>query len=250
MILKELVILLLVPLFSLWIGCSHSVHAENYAGISLGTSLAHDVTDIRGTTNAGVTATATGINVSPNDSFTYGFKVGHYFRYMPWFGVEFNFYQRGPDVEKQVMRSNSSVTVNGNAGILTALGTGQLKVDVNSLTTLGFLVMIRATQEQTINLYNFEPFLGIGLGVNRVDLGDTTTLTESGAFNSETNLGSDTSIGVLMSAGLNYKLTRKVKVYGEYKYTSSSYNLRAADEVDYELDIADSSLVFGASYSF
>jgi opacity protein-like surface antigen len=244
MILKEQAILLLSSIFIIWMGFSQSAHAETYAGISLGASLSHDITDIRGT--ASTREIATGSDVKPDDAFAFGFKVGHYFRYIPWFGVEFNFYQRGPDVERQ------AATANRTAGVLIdgVGGTGQLKIDVNSVSTLGFLAMIRTTKEQTINLYNFQPFLGVGLGVNVVDLGDITSFTQAGAFNSGSNLDSDTSFGVLMSVGLNYKLTHKVKVYGEYKYIDNSYSFRATDGVKYELDMADSSLMFGASYSF
>ena len=56
---------------------------------------------------------------------------------MPWLGVEFDFYQRAPDVDQQ------TATVTGTAGIYTA-AVGQVKVDVNSGTTFGFLVKLRA----------------------------------------------------------------------------------------------------------
>ena len=241
MSLKKLKILLMVPVFSLTMVFTQSVYAENYAGISLGVSLPHDVTDIKGTLGA---TTATASDVSPDDVFAYGFKVGHYFKNMPWLGVEFNFYQRDPDVDQQ------AATAVGTIGILSAAATGQLKVDVNSITTFGFLAMMRATEEQTKNLYNFEPFLGIGFGVDLVDLGEATTFNTAGVLQSSTNLESDTSVGILISAGLNYELTDKIKAYGEYKYTDSSYELNGSDGATYEFDAGDSSLMFGVAYSF
>ena len=218
-----------------------SAVAESYVGFGLGVSLPHDTTDIKGTTAAGVTGTGT--DVSPQDEFAYGFKVGHYFDAMPWLGVEFNFGQGDPDVEKQ------TATATGTAGVL-GTAVGQVQVDVNSATTLGFLVMLRANEEQTKNLLNFQPFLGLGFGVNILDLGDATTFTTAGAFNSGTNLGSDTSIGILLSAGLNYEVSENVKAYGEYKYGEASYDVKGADSVDYEFDAGGSSLMFGLSYGF
>jgi len=239
--LKNLSVFVLAMVFSLTTATVQFVSAESYLGLGLGVSLSHDATDIKGTTAAG--ATATGTDVSPDDSLAYGFKAGHYFNSMPWLGVEFNFYQRDPDVETQ------TASCTGTAGICTAAA-GQLKVDVNSVTTLGFLTMLRATEEQTKSLFNIQPYLGLGFGVNIVDLGDATTFTTAGAFNSGTNLESDTSVGFLLSAGLNYEVCENVKAYGEYKYAEASFDVRGADSVDYEFDAADSSLMFGLAYSF
>ena len=238
--LKKLAIFLMVPVFSLLIATSQLAYAETYGGISLGVSLPHDATNIKGTLGA-TSATATDVN--PDDAFAYGFKVGHYFKNMPWLGVEFNFYQRDPDVAQQ------TATAVGTLGIFSA-ATGQLKVDVNSVTTFGFLAMARATEEQTKNLYNFEPFLGVGLGINSVDLGQATTFNTAGVEQTSTNLESDTSVGILISAGLNYKISDKLKAYGEYKYTDSSYELNGSDGATYEFDAGDSSLMFGVAYSF
>ena len=239
--LKKLAIFLMVPVFSLLIATSQLAYAETYGGFSLGVSLPHDVNDIKATLGAD---SATATDLSPENAFAYGFKVGHYFKNIPWLGVEFNFYQRDPDVAQQ------TATAVGTLGIFSAAATGQLKVDVNSATTFGLLVMMRATEEQTKNLYNFEPFLGIGLGLNLVDLGEASTFNAAGVLQTSTNLGSDTSVGILISAGLNYKLTDKIKAYGEYKYTDSSYELNGSDGVTYEFDSGDSSLMFGIAYGF
>ena len=240
--LKNLSVFVLAMVFSLTTATVQFVSAESYVGVALGVSLPHDATDIKGTTAAGVTATGTDVN--PDDSLAYGFKAGHYFKSMPWLGVEFNFSQSDPEVDKQ------TASATGTAGVLTAAGTGQLKVDVNSFTTLGFLAMLRATEEQTKSLFNIQPYLGVGFGVNIVDLGDATTFTTAGAFNSGTNLDSDTSVGILLSAGLNYEVCDNVKAYGEYKYTEASYDVTGADSVDYEFDAGGSSLMFGLAYGF
>ncbi|MDP6585931.1 MAG: outer membrane beta-barrel protein [Anaerolineales bacterium] len=239
--LKNLSVFVLAMVFSLTTATVQFVSAESYVGVALGVSLPHDTTDIKGTTAAGVTGTGT--DVSPQDAFAYGFKAGHYFDAMPWLGVEFNFSQSDPDVEKQ------TATATGTAGVL-GTAVGQVQVDVNSATTLGFLAMLRATEEQTKSLFNIQPYLGVGFGVNIVDLGDATTFTTAGAFNSGTNLDSDTSVGILLSAGLNYEVSENVKAYGEYKYGEASYDVTGADSVDYEFDAGGSSLMFGLAYGF
>ena len=72
----------------------------------------------------------------------------------------------------------------------------------------------------------------------------------AGVEQTSTNLESDTSVGILISAGLNYKISDRLKAYGEYKYTDSSFELNGSDGVTYEFDSGDSSLMFGIAYSF
>jgi len=218
-----------------------SAVAESYVGFGLGVALSHDVTDISGKTTAGVEGTLT--DLDPENGFSYGVKLGHYFENTPWLGVEFDFYQRAPDIDQQ------TATATGTAGIYGAT-VGQIKVDVDSSTTFGFLVMLRANEEQSKNLFNLEPSLGVGFGVNTIDLADASTFTTAGAAVGSTNLGSDTQIGFLISAGLKYKINDKIKAYGEYKFTESSFEVTGADTNTYKFDVGDSNLMFGLSYSF
>jgi opacity protein-like surface antigen len=126
-----------------------------------------------------------------------------------------NIYQRDNDVDQQ------TDMVTGTAGVF-GTTTGQLKVDVNSTITISFLAMVRASEKQSENLLNLQPFFGLGFGVNTVDLGEGSTFTTAGVANGSTSLESDTIVGILVSAGLNYKITSNLKAYGEYKYTESS----------------------------
>lgn len=70
--------------------------AETFVGAGLGISMVDDVDDLKATNNAGYTATSTAF--SPEDSVAWGGKAGYYFSRFPWFGFEFNFYNRDPDV--------------------------------------------------------------------------------------------------------------------------------------------------------
>jgi len=239
--LKKLLIFLMVPVFSLSMIFNQSAYAESYIGLGLGVSLPQDVTNIKGTTPAGVSVTGTDVN--PNDAFAYGIKAGHFFNSIPWFGVEMNVYQRDADVDAQ------AATCSGAAGICTN-NTGQLKVDVNSSTTIGFLAMVRATEEQSKNLLNLQPYFGLGFGVNIIDLGEASTFTTAGAAVGSTNLESDTNVGILVSAGLNYKICDNLKAYGEYKYTDGNFEAQGSDGNTYNYDVGDSNLMFGVAYNF
>jgi opacity protein-like surface antigen len=241
MMFKRLTIYLMVPVFSLSMIFNQSAYAESYIGLGLGVSMPQDVTNIKGTTAAGVAGTAT--DLSPDDAFSYGIKAGHYFNSVPWFGVEMNIFQSDNDVDQQ------TATATGTAGILDS-DTGQVKVDVNSVTTIGFLAMVRATEEQSKNLLNLQPYFGLGFGVNIIDLGDASTFTTAGAAFSSTNLESDTNVGILVSAGLNYKISDNINAYGEYKYTDGSFESKGSDDVTYKYDAGGSNLTFGVAYDF
>jgi opacity protein-like surface antigen len=235
--LKKLLIYLMVPAFFLSMVFNQSAYAESYMGLGLGVSLAQDVTNIK----AGVSVTGT--DVSADDSFSFGIKAGHFFESVPWFGVEMNVYQRNNDIDKQ------TATCTGAAGIC-GTTSSQLKVDVNRFTTIGFLVIVRATEEQSKNYLTLQPFFGLGFGINTMDLGDASTFTTAGATFGSTNLKSDTNVGILVSAGLNYKIYDHLKAYGEFKHTDSSFASKGSDGLTYEYDAGDSNLMLGFSYNF
>ena len=119
------------------------------------------------------------------------------------------------------------------------------------MTTYGFLAMFRATEEQTKNMFNMEPYLGLGVAINNISLGRGTAYNAAGAelAGGVENLGSDTSTGFLLSAGLNYKINNHLKAYGEYKYTDVSFE-DTTNGTKYDFDLDASSLMFGVSYHF
>ncbi len=218
--------------------CS-SAFSETYVGGGLGLSFAAEADSIKASQGA---IEASSSDLDGDDSFAYGFKVGHYFNSLPWLGVEFNLYQREPDADQQ------GVTVTGATAGLIRTDAGQAKVDVEHLTTAGLLVMLRATEEQTKNMFNMEPYVGIGLGVNAINLSEGTAYSAAGAYLESVNLSSDVSVGILLSAGLNYDITDQIKAYGEYKYTEASYDM-STNAVNYSFDVDDSTMMFGVSYA-
>ena len=234
---KKLAVFLLVPVFSLGMIFNQSAHAESYFGGSIGIALPSDVDDIKLSSGA---ATGTITDLDADNSFTYGFKVGHYFKSIPWLGVEINFQQSDPDVDQQ------NATATGTLGTFTAAATGQGRIDVNHLTTIGFLAMLRPVENK---IFNLEPYLGLGLGVNIVSLGEGTAYSAAGVKSGAENLGSDTDVGFLLSAGLNYEITDHIKAYGEYKYTQSNFESTTGG-VKYEYDVDGSTLMLGAAYNF
>jgi opacity protein-like surface antigen len=58
-------------------------------------------------------------------------------------------------------------------------------------------------------------------------------------------------LDLLLSAGIDYKIKKNAKAYGEYKYKNAGFGSSAFDGVvDYEFDFEESSFTFGFAYSF
>ena len=87
--------------------------------------------------------------------------------------------------------------------------------------------------------------------MNVLDVGKVIVHSTAGALIGETTGESNTSVGPLISAGLNYLFSDRVKLYSEYKYKGFNPEYGELDgAVTYEFDAEESSLLFGASYSF
>jgi opacity protein-like surface antigen len=241
--LKKLGIFLMVPAFALSVVLKHSAHAEPYFGGSIGVGQSSETTGFDATKG---TLKGTLTDLDSGSSFAYGVKAGHYFESIPWLGVEFNFYQRDPDVGPQ------NATVTGTAGLF-GTTTASVELDVDNLTTYGFLLMFRATEEQYKHFDKIQPYLGLGIAINNLNLGTAIAFDINGVAvaggRDSADLGSDTRAGFLFSAGLNYKIYDHLKAYGEYKFTQIHFSAETAG-TKYDFDLDDSSLMFGAIYNY
>jgi opacity protein-like surface antigen len=185
-------------------------------------------------------ATASYSNVDTHNSFAYELKAGHFGEKFVWrgfkFGLELNYLRRDLDATTQVVDS-----------------------DFANIESLGF----RIKSFQTLSLTplaryefgSFEPYFGVGLAVNLLDaeeisLGNTTINT----VKVDQGLSDIFSVGMIVSAGLNYKISEKFKIYSEYKYSQSNYDLfldRGTNtNFNLKVDAVDHNVMVGLVYSF
>ena len=61
---------------------------------------------------------------------------------------------------------------------------------------------------------------------------------------------SATDAGFALTGGLNYLITNNIKIYSEYKFETVDYEFNSIDSLKTEVNLQNSSLMFGASYSF
>ena len=244
---KKLAIFLMVPVFSLSMVFNQSAYAEWYVGGAVGVVIPHTVDDLKSTGT--FTMTSTGFDAET--AFVGGIKGGYFFESNPSLGVEVNWSTSASDVDKEAV----ALTITGTA---TGLGAGQatgdflLSADVDSVSSFGFLAMLRATNEDAKAKYNgIQPFLGLGFTVSTIDVNSATLFNTAGAqVGTTANSDSSTGAGFLLSAGLNYIVSDNIKVSSEYSFQTVEHTLTLDTNVNSEMTSDGSAVVFGASYSF
>ncbi|MBA2487214.1 MAG: porin family protein [Nitrospira sp.] len=185
-------------------------HAENYAAFAIGPNVATlDTTDVG--------------NLDLSNNLAYGAKFGHYFddRGFNWFGLEVDMYRSAPDVKAQTVPRSSNIRLSG-------------PIPGNDLLvhSLAFNALVRVTGYQ----YKFEPYAGMGIGLNMGNISD-------GNFRPEASFAP--SFNVL--AGVKYYLTPKIAPFIEYKYNFAQFSFtRSNVTADYRANL----FMFGVAYHF
>ena len=246
--LKRLLVVLLVPVFSLSMIFNQSAYAEWYLGGAVGIAIPHNVD------NLAISGSAFSVDISsfsPDTSFTGGIKGGYFFESIPYLGAEINWSMSDPDVDKETI----TATITGApTGAFVGRTTGAFlgSVDVDYVSSLGFLAMLRVTDEDaTKEYFGIQPYLGLGFTISTLDANSVTVFNTAGTqLGTTANSDSSTDVGFLLSTGLNYIVSDNIKVYSEYKFQTVEHTLTMDAGVDAKLTNESSSVVFGASYSF
>ena len=245
---KKLAIYLMVPVFSLSMIFNQSAYAEWYVGGAVGIAIPHNVDDLD------ISGSGFSVDISsfsPDTAFAGGIKGGYFFESIPYLGMEINWSISAPDVDTETINA----TITGTpTGLYVGRTTGDFigSVDVDSVSSFGFLAMLRVTDEDASKEYfGMQPFLGLGFTVSTLDVKSATIFDTAGTQLGTTGSSdSATDIGFLLSAGLNYIVSDNIKVYSEYKFQTVEHTLTMDTGVDSKLTNESSSVVFGASYSF
>lgn len=182
-----------------------AVGAEWYAGGQLGGLFPStlDQVDIQGT---GLPAGSRLSEVDLSNSFVFGAKAGYYFeqRGWEWLGLETEVFHANPDISSQSIKTSlppgfifvAPPSCAGQASCSLATDGADL-----SVTTWAPLVLKARYQRGP-----WQPYVGVGLGL---------------FFASTNALGpsmSTTAPGLVTQVGLEYKLTDRLGLFGEWKY--------------------------------
>lgn len=168
-------------------------------------------------------------------SILYGGKVGHYFRAVPWLGIEAEVYHTTPHIKQQV------TTFSGPSGPIGSVELPGLHFRV--LTVAPFNVMFRLPKAR------LQPYIGVGPGIFLARIEDPA-LTSG-------NTQSSTGFGLNAQVGMRYYITRQVALFGEgkfnYNFTKFSFDETPAGAFNlfgFDANYRIFHAVFGLSFHF
>ncbi len=186
-------------------------YAETYIAGQFGVTLPSvlPTTFDNGLTNAHATGTLGQVlqgggisDQSLQRSVLYGGKVGHYFKAVPWLGIEAEAYHTTPHIKQQMITFS---TPSGPVGTLNFPG-----LNFRVLTVAPFNLMFRYHQTR------LQPYVGVGPGLFFARIEDPS-LTSS---NTQSSMG----FGVNAQVGLRYYITRQFAVFGEGKFNYTKFS--------------------------
>ena len=218
-----------------------SAYAETYIGGQLGLALpsvGKGLTDVELT------------SVSPPGAFSdralktspmYGAKLGFFLPTARWFGLETEIFNTTPHIKQQpatiTVPPGSTITLNGTR-VAGGTATGILGGDhLRVLTWAPINFMFRYPKAR------LQPYFGIGPG-----LFFATVHSTNAAFPGSQ---SSTRLGLNFKAGAEYFITRRLGVFGEWKYNHTRFYFKENDNqfgfnASYNMHL----VAFGLNYHF
>ncbi len=211
--------------------------SESYVAGMVGYTVPQDVTRTEltdtGLTNPALPGGTTSSNAKLNNALMYGAKFGHYFDSLPWLGLELESFVTRPNSREQQLT-------------LSVPGIGQLPVQETG--SKNRLIVVAANVVARYQMGAFEPYVGVGPGV--FFLRQTQApLTAGQAEYAQ----SSTRPGLNAEAGLRYRVTDHVSVFGEYKYNYFHFHLSGQADGSYAGTAGLAQLhhfIFGVGYHF
>lgn len=162
-------------------------------------------------------------------SILYGAKLGYFFPRAKWLGLETEVYNTTPHIKQQF----TTVTVPG-AGSAGGVLTGD---HFRVLTWAPMNVVFRYPNTR------LQPYIAVGPGIFFAQVKTTQTGFEGSQ--------SSTKIGLNAQAGLRYHITRRVTVFGEWKYNYARFNFAENDtQFGFKATYSMNHVVFGIGYHF
>jgi hypothetical protein len=231
------------------------VFSEGYMGTTgLGAvSMSRDITEFKGaghTEDVSVSRFSSAPYLAENEQGGYFFRsaaAGYFFERLPWLGFEVNYTINNHDIDAainaKIAKDSNGLREGPNSGNLTGV------VGVSHSSTVGVLLKFRPQKDKTYA--GFGVFGGLGLGVDILTVKGVEFLDTNKVKQRDADGRTILDLDLLLSAGIDYKIRKNAKAYGEYKYKNANFGSSAFNGVvDYEFDLEESSFTFGFAYSF
>ncbi len=162
-------------------------------------------------------------------SVLYGGKIGYFFPRAKWFGLETELFNTTPHIKQQLTTINIP-----NAGSVSGVLSGD---HFRVITWAPANLVFRYPSSR------LQPYIAVGPGIffARVQT------TQAGFEGSQ----SSTKVGLNTQVGLRYYITRRVTVFGEWKYNYARFNFSENDtQFGFKATYSMNHVVFGLGYHF
>ena len=211
-------------------------YAETYVAGQFGATLPSIG---KGLTDNELTGSLSGFGLTTTDqslktSGLYGAKLGHYFKAVPWLGIEAEVYNTTPHIKQQ------SVTFSGPSGPVGSIDLPGVNLRVLTLAPFNLTLRYHKTRLQ--------PYIAVGPGIFFARIHDPSLTSD--------NTQSSTDIGLNAQAGLRYYITRHFTIFAEGKYNHVRFHFAETPPgINFNLFGFDSTynmfhVAFGLSYNF
>lgn len=209
---------LCLSLSAVLILCASHAHSETYVGGQIGTTFFGDNNKLA---RVDITDFSPAGSMSGRDlsrSPVMGGKIGHYFRQVPWLGVELEAYYTTPHIQQQPTRFTvlPGSVLNGFGPFPSVNVTGVTPGDyLRVITVAPFNLMLRYPNGR------FQPYVGIGPGIFLARLKTTVSGFEG--------TQSSTKVGLNVKLGGEYLFTRNISGFGEVRYNYVKLDFESTD---------------------
>lgn len=179
------------------------VQAETYVAGQLGVtlpSIGKGLTDVDLT--GSFTPGSTTSDQALKSSVLWGAKVGHFFKSIPWFGLEAEFYNTTPNIKQQ------TIEFRGPSGPVGSALVPGVYMRVFTFAPLNLTFRYPKTRLQ--------PYVAFGPGIFFARISDPSLSSD--------NSQSSTKLGLNAQVGLRYYITRHVTIFGEGKFNYVRFN--------------------------
>jgi hypothetical protein len=129
-------------------------------------------------------------------SILYGGKIGHYFKALPWLGLELEVYNTTPHIKQQ------SLTFTAPSGAVSP------PIDFPGLNFRVLTIAPNLTFRY--HKSRLQPYVAVGPGIFLAHIKDPSLTSD--------NTQSSVSIGVNAAGGIRYYITRNLAIFGEGKF--------------------------------
>jgi opacity protein-like surface antigen len=210
-------------------------YAETYVAGQFGVTLPSMTKGLTDNELTGVfPAGSTISDQSLTTSVLYGAKIGHYFRSLPWLGLEAEVYNTTPHIKEQTI----------------TFSVPPIPDQAINVPGVNFRVLTLAPLNLTLRYHKtrLQPYIAVGPGIFFARIKDPSLTSD--------NSQSSTDIGLNAQVGLRYYITRHFTVFAEGKYNHVKFSFSETPPgIGFNLFGFDSTynmfhVAFGLSYNF